>query len=315
MKLFSGSSNKPLAEKVAKAMGLNLSPMEVFIFPDGERRIQIQERVVDEDTVIIQSTNTPVDQNYIELFLILDGLKRSGATTLTVVMPYMGYMRQDHIFRDGEAVSLEVMIHLLESLKVNRFMGFDFHTIKVPELFTIPVKHLSGLPVFAKEIKRRGWQDENSILISPDMGGLRRIQKISELLGDMPWVATLKNRDLNTGNVVIDHLEGPKEGTGEIGPTNADLKGKRALIVDDMISGGSIIETVKFIKSLGVKELYIFITHPLFSAKATTVLQASDVTTVFATDAVYIPEDRQFPKLEMLSISDMIAEELKASRV
>lgn len=311
MKLFSGSSNRPLAEKVAAAIGVQVSPMEVFIFPDGERRIQIQENVVDEHTVVIQSTNTPVDQHYMELFLILDALKRSGATKMTVVMPYMGYMRQDHIFRDGEAVSLEVMIHLMESLKIDRFIGFDFHTIKVPDLFTIPVSHLSGLPVFAREIKKRGWNTADSILISPDMGGLQRIQKISAYLDDMPWVATLKNRDLNTGVVAIDHLEGPQP-SGEIGPTHVSLEGKRALIVDDMISGGSIIETVHFIKNLGVAELYIFITHPLFSQKAVDILQQSDVTKIFATDAVVGPAERQFAKLEILSIADTIAKEIQS---
>ncbi len=314
MKIFSGSSNKPLAEKVVAALDLQISPMEIFIFPDGERRIQIQERVVDEHVVVIQSTNTPVDQHYVELFLILDALKRSGATSITVVMPYMGYMRQDHVFRDGEAVSLEVIIKILETLRVDRFISFDFHTIKVPELFSIPVSHLSGLPVFAEEIKKRGWNDSNSILISPDMGGLRRIQKISELLNNMPWVATLKHRNLDTGKVVIDHLEGPQE-SGEIGPTQTNLKGKRALIVDDMISGGSIIETVKFIKKLGVEEQYIFITHPLFSEKAVSILQESEVTNIFATDAVVVPPERRFAKFEILSIADKIAEELKASSV
>src|SRR6185312_1261462 len=104
MKIVSGSSNRPLAEKIATHLGLTLTPLEIFIFPDGERRIQVQESVIEEDCIIVQPTNPPVDTNYIELFLIADALKRSGARDISVVMPYVGYQRQDHIFRDGEAV-------------------------------------------------------------------------------------------------------------------------------------------------------------------------------------------------------------------
>src|ERR1700757_4646617 len=104
MKLFSGSSNIPLAQKVAEELQITLSPIETMIFPDGERRVKLNDSVVEEDTVVLQSTNTPVDQNYIELFFIIDALKRSGARSVTAVIPYLGYQRQDHVFRDGEVV-------------------------------------------------------------------------------------------------------------------------------------------------------------------------------------------------------------------
>ncbi len=300
MKLFSGSSNVPLAEKVAEKMGLQLSPIERFVFPDGETRIQIQVPVLGEDTVVIQSTNPPVDSHYLELFLIVDGLKRSGAKSVTVVMPYMGYMRQDHLFRDGEAVSLLVMIKILESLGVDRFMSFDFHTIKIPEFFHIPVTHISALPLFAKKIKDNGWDETNSILVSPDMGGVRRVKEIATLL-NMPWIATIKSRDLSNGKVTINGIKG-----------NAELvKGKRALVIDDMISSGSIVESVAYLRQYEVNDTYIFVTHPIFSSKAPKVLQESAVKEVFVTDGVFIPEERMFLKLSILSIADQIALELQ----
>src|SRR5437879_5659851 len=120
MKIFSGISNKPLAEKIAHASHVPLSPVEEFIFPDGERRVRIVENVVEEHCVIIQPTSTPVDQHYMELFFLIDGLRRSGAAQVTAVVPYFGYQRQDHVFRDGEAVSLEVIIKILSSLKIDR---------------------------------------------------------------------------------------------------------------------------------------------------------------------------------------------------
>jgi ribose-phosphate pyrophosphokinase len=296
MKLFSGNSNKPLAGRIAHLLGLEVSPIEDFIFPDGERRIQIQVPVVDEDVIVVQSTNPPVDSHYMELFLIIDGLKRNGARSITVVMPYMGYMRQDHIFRDGEAVSLLVMINILESLKVDRFIGLDFHTIKVPEFFHIPVTHISALSLFAQEAKKRGWTAENTVLVSPDLGGLRRINQVSELLG-IPWIATVKDRDVNTGSIKIEAIEGDK----------ANIR-KRALIIDDMISSGkTIVQSAELLKKHGIEEFHVFVTHPIFSAEAPKLLQESIITTVFVTDAVNVPEDKQFDKLEILSIADMIA--------
>lgn len=301
MKIFSGSSNKPLAQKIAKTLELPLSLSEVFIFPDGERRVQIQERVVDEDAVVVHSTNTPVDDNYMELFFIIDGLRRSGARSIKLVMPYMGYQRQDHIFRDGEAVSLEVIVRILESLQIDSILFFDPHTIKLPEFFSVPVTSLSALQLFAQTITNNGWNIQDTVLVSPDMGGLRRIKQLSSALENMPWIATVKDRDLDSGSIVIDRFEGPL-------PVS-DLTNKRALIVDDMISSGkTIVECAGFLNSHGVSESYVFATHPVFSAEAPSLLQESSLNKVYVTDSVHIPDEKQFAKLEILSISGMIAE-------
>ncbi len=301
MKIFSGSSNKPLAQKIAQHLNISLSPLEIHIFPDGERRIMAGEKVLDEDVVVVQSTSTPVDQNYMELFFICDSMKRSGARTVTVVMPYVGYQRQDHVFRDGEAVSLDVVIRALESTGTNRVIAFDFHSIKIPELFKIPVTHLSALPLFAETIKERGWGTSESFLVSPDLGGLRRIKIISGLLEDMPFLATVKNRDLESGVIEIEEIEG-----------DTNIITKKALIVDDMISSGkTIVESAKLLKKQGVEEVNVFVTHAIFSENAPKLLQESEVDNVFVTDSVFIPEEKRFEKLTILSIAGAIAKELK----
>src|SRR5258708_4215195 len=146
MKIFSGTSNKLLAQKIAHAMGTELSPIEIFVFPDGEKRIQIQEHVVGEECVVVQSTSTPTAENFMELFFMIDGLERSGAKSIIVVVPYLGYQRQDHVFRDGEAVSLDVVVHALERTGTTKVIAVDFHSIKIPEVFSVPVAHLSALP-------------------------------------------------------------------------------------------------------------------------------------------------------------------------
>ena len=307
MKIFSGSSNKLLAEETAQELGLELSPIELFVFPDGERRIKLNDKVVDEDTVVIQSTATPVDQNYTELFFIIDALKRSGAKSVTTVIPYLGYQRQDHVFREGEAVSLKVMIKLLESLNINKVIVLDLHSIKIPEFFHVPIIHLSALPLFAEEINKIQGDDNNSILVSPDMGGLRRIQKMSDLLNNMPWVATVKDRDLDTGNIEIAKID-----LLESGLSFENLKGKKAFIVDDMVSSGkTLVKSSQLLNKYGVEEIYAFITHPIFSVDAPDLLQKSIIEKVFITDSVYVPEEKKFDKLEALSVAEMIAEELK----
>jgi ribose-phosphate pyrophosphokinase len=314
MKLFSGSSNKPLAEAIAKKLKIKLSPIETMIFPDGERRIKLNENVVEEDTVVIQSTNTPVDQNYIELFFIIDALKRSGARSVTAVIPYLGYQRQDHVFRDGEVVSLDVMIRFLESLKVDKVIAFDLHSIKIPELFHIEITHLSALSLFAESIQSKAFNtlvdsdnpDEllkDTILVSPDMGGLRRIEQIAEYLGGMPWIATVKDRDLRTGDISIKRFEGP------LAPS--DLPGKRAIIVDDMISSGNtVVQSAQLLKDNGVVSCDVFATHAVFSEEAPELLQDSSIDRVYVTDTVSIPEEKYFPKLHVLSVAEMIANSL-----
>lgn len=314
MKLFSGSSNMPLAEKIAEMLHTKLSPIETKIFPDGERRIKLNVSVVEEDAIVIQSTNTPVDQNYIELFFIIDALKRNGARSVTAVIPYLGYQRQDHVFRDGEVVSLDVMIRFLESLRVDQVVAVDLHSIKIPELFHIPVKHLSALPLFAERIQSKAFNTlvesdnpedflKDTILVSPDMGGLRRIEQMSEMLKNMPWLATVKDRDLRTGDITIKKFDGPFNPSG--------LPGKRALIVDDMISSGNtVVQSAQLLKDTGVVSCDVFATHAIFSEEAPELLQDSSIDRVYVTDSVFIPEEKHFPKLHVLSIAEMIGKEL-----
>src|SRR5260221_4057 len=246
MKIFSGSANRALTEEVVKTMNVPLSLIDVHVFPDGERRIRIHDKVVGKSTAVIQPASTPVDTNYMELFFIVDALKRSGAEFVTAVIPYFGYQRQDHLFRDGEAVSLEVVVHILESLKVDKLVSFDMHSLKIPDLFTIPVAHLTALPLFAKEIQKNKWTSKDTILISPDTGGIARVKKLSSLLSDMPYAVLEKTRDLSSGAISIADIE---EGS---------LKGKkRAILVDDMIASGStILMGASLLESQGIEEIY-----------------------------------------------------------
>src|SRR5579872_5021336 len=274
MKLFSGSASRMLTEGVAKSLTIPLSLIDVHIFPDGERRIRIHDKVVNKKTVVLQTAATPVDTNYMELFFIIDALKKLGAKSITAVIPYFGYQRQDHVFRNGEAVSLEVMIGLLEHIGVERLISVDMHSSKIPNLFHIPVSHISALTLFAQEIKKQGWNTPETLLVSPDKGGFARVKKLAEILKNTSYTAIEKTRDLATGAITMDSIK-----------KQVLRNKKRAIIVDDMISSGNtILLSSLVLQKQGIEEMVVFATHPIFSIDAPTKLQNSSLKKVYVTD-------------------------------
>ncbi len=302
MKIFSGTANPKLAEKLAKELKLPLFLPEKFVFPDGEERIRILERVVDEIIVLVQPLSPPVNENLIELCLIVDALKRSGAKKILAIVPYLGYQRQNRVFRSGEAVSLIVVVKILESVGIDKILTFDLHSIKIPQFFKIPVVHLSALPLFAEKIKTEDLNKVGSFLVSPDMGGVRRVKILSGMLNDLPWVAIEKERDLATGKIQVGKIN--------LGPGLKSLKKKTAIIVDDMISGGgTIVKAVEFLKKEGVAQIFAFVTHPVFSQNAAALLQKTGIERIYVTDTVFVPKEKRFSRLEILSVTKMIADE------
>jgi len=296
VKIFSGTSNKPLAQKVAKKLGTELSPLEIHIFPDKEKRVRVLEKVADENCVVIQSASPDPDSNYMELFFIVDALKRSGAKTIKAVIPYLGYQRQDHMFREGEAVSLAVIATLLKWGGVDEVISFDLHSIKIPEIFKIKLTHLSALSLFAAEIRKMG---KSTMLVSPDMGGIRRIKLLSGILNNMPYVVIEKNRDLVSGKVTMSGISGEIKGT--------------AIIVDDMISTGNTIVTAsELLKKNGAENIYVFATHAVFSKDAPKILSSPAIKKVFVTDTIDISKSKRFPKLEIVTVAEMIADNIKS---
>ena len=298
MLLFSGSSNPSLAKKIAKSMDLGLSNLEIVTFPDKENRVRVIDNVVEQKVVVVQSTGVSPNRYYMELFFILDSIKRSGAEFVELVIPYLGYQRQDHIFRDGEGVSLEVIIKIIESLGVSRVISFDLHSVRIPELFNIPVAHLSALPVFAEKIKEMFPDLSGVTLVSPDKGGIARIEKLSGLLGGLSYASINKNRDLHTGEVESSRIDGNVSET--------------AILVDDVIStGGTLIAATDLLKKNGVKKVYVFATHGIFAGVAPQKLQQSGIEKVIVTDSVEIRANHKFEKLEVISIAPLITLELK----
>jgi ribose-phosphate pyrophosphokinase len=295
MIIFSTTHAKDLAFEVSKSLNISFGKVEKTVFPDKEKRIRILDKVVGQDVIIFGSAGKNPDSFYMELFFLMDAVQRGGANKIRLVVPYLSYQRQDHLFREGEAVSLDVIVKNLEAIGAKHLITFDLHSIKIPEQFSIPVSHISALSLFAEKIRGIG---KEGALVSPDMGGIRRIKLLSEMLGNMPFVSVEKNRDLATGAVESKTING--------------VLSKTVFIVDDMIStGGTIVASIDLLIKNGVDEIYVFATHPVLSMEASYVLQNSKAKKIFVTNSLEVPEENKFEKLEILSLAPIIASEIK----
>lgn len=300
MIFFGDETNKSLSEGLAAELKTPLNYPDIAVFPDGERRIRILEDVVEKDVVFLKtstSNNNP-DSFVIETAFLIDAIKRSGADKITGIIPYLPYCRADHVFRDGEAVPLEVVIKLFEEAGLSKIIFVDPHTIKMPEMFSIDVVNLSALSLFAEKIKEIGFDKKNSVIVSPDMGGLRRMEQLSEMLEGLEFTSIEKDRDYETGEIKASGIHG-------------EVK-KTCFVIDDIISSGrTIVQAVEKLSSLGAKEIYVFATHPVFSEDAAKILKSSKAKKVFVTDAIPVPGEKKFEALEVLSLGSEIGRAIK----
>ncbi|RJQ24821.1 ribose-phosphate pyrophosphokinase [Candidatus Parcubacteria bacterium] len=298
MMFFGDRSNKELSEKVAQKLGMEVFYPDVHIFADGEIRIRILEDVCEKDILILKSLSIPVNDNIIEFCLTLNVLIESGCRDIFGIVPYLAYSRADHIFRSGEGVPLEVVIRMVEVNGLDKIMLVDPHSIKTPEIFSIPHLRISAIPVFAEKIRELVSNLKDVLLISPDRGGIRRIKILAEELGGVSYAVIDKDRDLETGKLKIVGIEGEVKDT--------------CFIVDDMIAGGATMaEAIEYLDKKGVKNIYGMATHPIFAGNAVKLMQESKAQKIFVTDTISVSKEKQFEKLEILSVADLIAKAVR----
>ena len=273
-------NNKSLSDLIGSELGLPVVYPDRHVFDDGEIRIRIEKPVLDEEVFVLKSTCPPVNENYLELLFAIDALKRSGAHKVTAVVPYLGYSRADHVFRPGEAVPLEVVIKSLESAGLDKIILIDPHTIKLAEMFSIESEMDSALPIFAEKIKDLGFDNSEISIVSPDMGGIRRVKMLSEMLPGSTYAAINKDRDLATGE-----LTGSRLAEGEVR--------RISIVTDDIIStGGTIVRGVDTCLENGAEKVFVFATQPVFSSDAHEKLKNSRAEKIYITDAIEIPEEK-----------------------
>jgi len=295
MRILSGSSNLPLARKIAEQLQLPLVETEISAFANGEKRVWIKEKLDGQDVVVVQSFSHPVDENIMEFLLMLDALEHLGARDVHVVIPWLGYSLQDKVFRPGEPIAAKVVAKLVSHAYVKRVYLIDVHNTSIPGFFDVPCSHLSAIDLFAANVRER-FDTDQIVVASPDFGGLKRARQFAGIF-DATLVNIDKHRDLQTGKVTALGLHGR-------------VKDKVVILFDDVIlSGGTVTEAADMLKQEGAKEAHFFATHGLFTGHALADLEASSIDSVTVANTISHPKLPQ--KIQTLDLAPMLAETLE----
>ncbi len=290
-RIFAGSSNPPLAKAVSLKSKIPLGDIELGVFSDGERDVWVKDDVNNSNVFILQSNSYPVNDNIIELSLVADALRRSGAHKITAVIPYFGYSRKEKQTRPGEPISAKVIADLIIASGINKVVCLDLHADAIVGFFDVPVIYLSALELLASQIKKQ--KIKNPVVVAPDVGGVKRARNFAALL-DTPLAVIEKHRFTH----VRDHME--------VLSMSGEVSGDTAIVIDDVIStGGTIIESAKALKKKGVKKVIVCATHGVFAANAVARLEKSPIDKIIVTDSV--SQTAKSPKVEVVSVTNLIA--------
>lgn len=297
LKIFALSSNRPLAQKIADQVGVELGKVSVTHFSDGEIKINIDESIRGDHVYIVQSTSYPVNDNLMELLIMIDALRRASAKTINVVLPYYGYARQDRKAQSREPITAKLVANMITQAGADRVLTLDLHAAQIQGFFDIPVDHLLGAPLLANYFLENNFKDKDIVVVSPDHGGVTRARKLAEFL--------------HAPIAIIDKRR-PKANVAEVMNIIGDVKGKVAVLIDDMIdTAGTITLAAQAIQDAGALEVYACCTHPVLSGPALDRLNASVIKEVVVTDSIQVPGDKTGGKIVQVSVDQLMAEAIK----
>ncbi|MES2767891.1 MAG: ribose-phosphate pyrophosphokinase [Bdellovibrionota bacterium] len=298
LKIISGNSNPELAQKIASDISVNLSPAMLKRFADGEIQVEIHDNVRGADVYIIQSTCPPSNENYMELFIMIDALKRASAARITAVMPYYGYARQDRKVAPRAPISAKLMADLLTTAGANRVVSVDLHAGQIQGFFNVPVDHLFSIPSLARAWREQWGYGEEFVVVSPDAGGVERARAFAKRL-EAP-IAIIDKRRTGPNEAKAYNLIG-------------DVKGKFAVIIDDMIdTAGTLVQAAETIMKNGAIRVAAVATHPVLSGPAIQRITDSALDFVVVTDSIPLKEAaKQTGKFKVISVAPVIAEAIK----
>ncbi|PZV09694.1 MAG: phosphoribosylpyrophosphate synthetase [Leptolyngbya sp.] len=293
LKLFSGSANVDLAREVARYLGLDLGPMVRKRFADGEVYIQIQESIRGCDVYLIQPTCYPVNDHLMELLIMIDACRRASARQITAVIPYYGYARADRKTAGRESITAKLVANLMTKAGASRVLAIDLHSAQIQGYFDIPCDHVYGTPVLIDYISSKKLED--LVVVSPDVGGVARARAFAKKLNDAPLAIIDKRRQAHNVAEVMNVV--------------GDVRGKTAVLVDDMIdTAGTICEGARLLKKEGARQVYACATHAVFSPPAVERLSAGLFEEVIVTNTIPMTATRQFPQLTVLSMANLLGE-------
>ena len=297
LKIFSLNGNRPLAEKIAKVFGTELGKRVVKQFSDGEISINIEESIRGDHVYIVQSTSYPVNDNLMELLIMVDALRRASAKTINIVIPYYGYARQDRKAQSREPITAKLVANMITQAGADRVLTLDLHAAQIQGFFDIPVDHLLGAPLLANHFLENNFKDKDIVVVSPDHGGVTRARKMAEFL-HAPIAIVDKRR--------------PKANVAEVMNIIGEVKGKVAVLIDDMIdTAGTITLAAQAIKDAGALEVYACCTHAVLSGPALERINDSVIKEVVVTDSIEVPEEKTGGKIVQISVDQLMAEAIR----
>lgn len=296
LKIFALNSNRPLAQKIADEVGVELGKLSVDRFSDGEIQINIEESVRGDNVYVIQSTSAPVNDNLMELMIMIDALRRASANTINVVLPYYGYARQDRKARSREPITAKLVANMLQNSGVTRIVALDLHAAQIQGFFDIPVDHLMGAPLLADYFINEGVA-ANAVVVSPDHGGVTRARALAEFL---------------KAPIAIIDKRRPRPNVAKIMNIIGDVKGKKCIMIDDMIdTAGTISKGAQALMDAGAEEVYASATHAVLSGPAIERLDNPPLKQVVVTDSIQLPDEKQIDKIVQVSVAPLIGAAIK----
>ena len=298
MKIIAGNSNKDLANKIAEHCFTDIVPSDIKTFADGECSVEFFDNIRGEDVFIIQSTSSPVNDNLMEMMVMIDAAKRSSAKRITAVIPYFGYARQDRKSASRTPITAKLVANLITTAGADRILTMDLHAGQIQGFFDIPVDDLTSRLVFAKDIKREiNVQEEPIVFVSPDAGGVVRARKFA---------------DMYHANYAIVDKRRPEAGKAEVMNLIGDVKGKHAILVDDIVdSGGTLCNAAKAILDAGALTVRAYITHGVLSGEACQKIEKSVLEEVVVTDSIEFKCSDKCKKTRTVSVCELLGEAIR----
>ncbi len=300
IKVFTGRANPLLGKEIAKELGLELGKITIKPFADGELYVQIQESVRGHEIFLIHPTHSPVNENIMELLVMIDALKRASAKHINVIMPYFGYARQDRKAAGREPITAKLVAKLIGEAGADRVLCLDLHSEQIVGFFDCLVDHVYANPVIIDYIKRF-IGIENLVIVSPDVGGVRRARAFAKQLGDAPIAIVDKRRHLDKQNYV------------EVMNIIGEVDGMTAILIDDIIdTAGTMCQAAQLIKDQGAEKIFACATHGVLSGPAFERIEASPIEELIVTNSIPLaPIWIQSSKIKQISVAPFLAEAIR----
>jgi ribose-phosphate pyrophosphokinase len=294
VKIFSGSSNPQLAERICRELGVPLGNIKLSRFKSGEIYCLYEESIRNCDVFLVQTFAHPINEHFMELLVMMDAAKRASARTINLVVPYYGYSRQERKAAPREPISAKLVADLLTTAGAHRVITIDLHAPAIQGFFNIPVDHLTALDLLSGHIKKKNIDD--LIVVSPDAGGVTRAENLANVI-EAPIAMMFKKRYAHN-EAVVTHVIG-------------DVEGKTPVIIEDLIdTGTTIVNVVEGLKERGAKDVYILATHAVFSGPALERLNHPNIKEVIITDSIAIPQDHP-DKFQVLSVAHLLSDAIR----